>query len=204
MSRDAWVALLRQSVDQFNAYRAEHPNEDVTLVEADLSFASLPRANFERADLRRCRLEGCDLSGARFDEARMDHANLRGARLPGATLWRASLAGGILYGADLRDARLDEAKLARVDLCDADLRGATFRGAGSHRDRSALGEVRAQRARRRRPHRGADSDVDRFTSAQVHRSRIKVHRFTDSRITGSGHLVHLVQPCTCRLVTCDL
>jgi len=56
-SRDEWVALLRESVDRFNAYRASHPAEAVSLFEGDLSFTCLPNVNFDRADLRRCRLE---------------------------------------------------------------------------------------------------------------------------------------------------
>jgi len=99
MNPDAWLALLRQSVDAFNQYRASHPDEPVSLFEADLSYATLVQVNFEGADLRRCQMQGCDLSGARLDGARMNLANFRAAKLPGA-----SLKGVVLYSATFQGA----------------------------------------------------------------------------------------------------
>ena len=94
MNTEGWLALLRDSVEAFNQYRASHSDEPVDLFEADLSFSSLPQINFEGADLRRCRMEGCNLSGARLDGARMELANLRAATLAGASLRGVTVFSG--------------------------------------------------------------------------------------------------------------
>jgi len=132
MTTDDWTALLRESVLAFNEYRRVHPEQPVSLFEANLAWMDLENINFEGADLRRSLMEGCNLAGARFDRAQMDHANLRSARLKGASLRRVVFCDADLTGARFTGANLDEADLrwatyALDEMSDADLSSARIR-----------------------------------------------------------------------------
>ena len=129
MTTDDWTALLRESVPASTSTGGVHPEQPVSLFEANLAWMDLTNVNFEGADLRRSLMEGCNLAGARFDHAQMDHANLRSARLTGASLRAVTLTSGVFQGADLRGAALHDARLRRVIFCDANLTGAQFTGA---------------------------------------------------------------------------
>ncbi len=96
MAIDEQVALLKQGVRAWNAWRARQPEATV-----DLSHGAL----------RGLALDGADLSGA----------DLRDADLRGANLGNASLLGARLEGANLFKAIIDGA-----DLTEADLRGVRF------------------------------------------------------------------------------
>ena len=109
MASEEHLALLRQAVNAWNAWRRQHPYVVPTLREAGLSDARLHRANLAGADLL-----AADLRRAYLVEARLARADLRAARLGGA---------------DLRGAELHEADLGGADLTGADLRGADLRGA---------------------------------------------------------------------------
>src|SRR3954471_676514 len=76
MANEEHVALLKQGVDAWNAWRRENPN-----VSPDLS-----RANLAEADLSKEKLLRADLS-----EVNLLGVNLRGADLFRADLFRASL-----------------------------------------------------------------------------------------------------------------
>lgn len=112
------LAILKQGVDAWNAWRAQHPAIEPDLSEADLGEAHLttpvPAAvNFKQANLR----------GTVLMLANLRRADLSGAELRGSSFQRASLRGATLAGANL-----SHADLARADLIDADLRGATLTG----------------------------------------------------------------------------
>ena len=98
MANDEHVALLKQGVANWNAWRNENP--DI------------------RPDLRRAALR----------EEYLREANLRGADLRGAFLFRAYLRGVHLNGADLRGADLRFSTLVDTDLTDADLTGCHIYG----------------------------------------------------------------------------
>src|SRR5262245_10390514 len=103
MANDEHVALLKQGVDAWNAWRRYNPD-----IRPDLS-----EANLSGADLRRAHLYG---------------ANLTGADLSGADLSEAGLSGADLSGADLSKADLSEAPLVSADLTGADLTGCCIYG----------------------------------------------------------------------------
>jgi uncharacterized protein YjbI with pentapeptide repeats len=159
MANDEHVAMLKQGVDAWNAWRDENANTYPDFTEAVLFRArlggyyhlkaNLTRANLMRANLSLADLKGADLSeanlrgaylgGANLSEARLSKADLRGANLrearlvraelSGANLRRANLTGARLINADLSGANLRVADLAGANLSRADLSGADLSGA---------------------------------------------------------------------------
>jgi len=147
MANDDHVALLKQGVAAWNAWRLANYDVYPDLIEADFRGANLPYANLRgakllradlsganlrRADLRRADLNRADLSEANLlradlSEANLPYANLRGADLRGALLDEADLRG------DFRGANLIKARLSRADLRGADLSEANLRGAALFR-----------------------------------------------------------------------
>jgi len=109
MANDKHVALLKQGVHAWNAWRRENP-----LIRLDLSEADL---------------KGANLSGVNLSWADLFHANLGEASLAKADLGEADLREATLSGASLVEANLRLAKLFRVLLAEADLTGAKLGGA---------------------------------------------------------------------------
>jgi uncharacterized protein YjbI with pentapeptide repeats len=129
MASDEHVALLKQGVDAWNAWRAENPDiRRPDLVGADLNGANLTGADLKGADLDRADLRGAHL-GAHLSGAHLAGAQLRNANLKGADLRGADLAGADIRGADLKLARLGRANLAGARLDRADLVGVNLTGA---------------------------------------------------------------------------
>jgi uncharacterized protein YjbI with pentapeptide repeats len=126
MANDEHVALLKQGVAAWNAWRVENRN-----VRADLSQAPLAMVvgNLEGADLDGADLSGSDLNWTGLREAVLTLADLRGADLRGADLSKANLGAADLRGANLRGAHLVEADLRVADLSGAKLGRAHLGGA---------------------------------------------------------------------------
>jgi hypothetical protein len=66
MANEEHVALLKQGVAVWNAWRDENPNIFPNLSEADLSEADLSRANLSWANLVEANFTGADLTGCRI------------------------------------------------------------------------------------------------------------------------------------------
>jgi Pentapeptide repeats (8 copies) len=136
MAEQAQLAILRQGVQAWNAWRAERAALDIDLSGADLHGANLHVAKLSKADLRhanlnrshlsRANLIGADLSGAGLWRADLREAHLREAHLEEADVSGAWLSGADLSGASLRAANLSEADLSGADLTRADLRNASL------------------------------------------------------------------------------
>src|SRR5438552_2320390 len=88
MAKDELVALLKQGVAAWNAWRIENPN-----IRSDLSGADLSLANLTGADLRRADLRGADLEGVPLLRADLTGADLTGCRIYGVSAWNLKLAG---------------------------------------------------------------------------------------------------------------
>jgi hypothetical protein len=137
MANDEHVALLKQGVDAWNAWRKEnsgiHPDlSKANLIQANLSEANLSGANLNEADLGLAILIKADLSGAN-----LSGANLSGAILIGANLSRADLGSAIVIKADLGGTNLSGAILSGAILIGANfsyanLSGANLSGANLH------------------------------------------------------------------------
>jgi hypothetical protein len=120
MANPEHLRILKEGVDVWNKWRAEHLE-----IRPDLNEAYFNGANLSGADLSRAKLGGADLR-----RANLSGADLRGAGLsPGARLRSANLTGADLRGADLKGARLSGARLSRANLGTANLIGADLRGA---------------------------------------------------------------------------
>ena len=94
MANDEHVALLKQGVKAWNAWRRENPDIRPDLSNADLRGADLSGANLARANLREAFLFKANLGSADLVEANLrDHADLSGADLARANLREAFHAG---------------------------------------------------------------------------------------------------------------
>jgi uncharacterized protein YjbI with pentapeptide repeats len=113
MANSEQLAILRQGVVAWNAWRAKHGDVAAALSGANLREAHLEGANLGGANLEYSILYGANLGGA----------NLSGARLYAAYMTAADLSRANLYGVDLHDATLDWANLYGVDLSRANLSG---------------------------------------------------------------------------------
>jgi len=139
MANDEHVALLKQGVAAWNAWRAENPDIRPDLSEADFTGADLIGANLigadlvgaklSEADLSEGRVVRADLSGANLSRANLGEARLSGANLNGTDLTEAKLVDANLSMAHLTHANLVRAVLARVLLGSADLTGVNLTGA---------------------------------------------------------------------------
>ena len=134
MANSEHVDLLKQGVEQWNAWRQENPES-----RPDLSEAYLRRINLRRVDLSGVNLDGADLIDTNLEQANFCGANLRGADLSMANLVMANLSmanlsgaklnGADLVGSNLIGANLTDANLIGSDLNGADMIGANFKGA---------------------------------------------------------------------------
>jgi uncharacterized protein YjbI with pentapeptide repeats len=152
MADEEQLAVLRQGVDAWNAWRKRNPVIKpvlchVDLAGVDLSWgADLCRADLHKAELTRATLTGADLTQTDLSEANLSWAdlswgadlsgsNLTGAHIAKASLFKVNLTAANLTdvnltGADLTGANLTEANLIGADLSDANLTGANISHAG--------------------------------------------------------------------------
>jgi len=135
------LALIRRTVEEWNAWRDKNPDvrvnlfnanlrgaklEHVNLGNADLRNADLREVNFDRACLRRANLGQAALSDASLFQADLSETNLNGANLSFSRLEKADLRGANLSGADLGLARLRLATLGGANLSEAVLEETSF------------------------------------------------------------------------------
>jgi hypothetical protein len=137
MANDEHVAILKQAVAAWNAWRDENPHvvqpdlnganlRGANLGGANLSGANLIQANLVGANLYGANLIRADLNRANLSRAYLNGANLGGASLSGADLMQANLSGATLSGANLGGANLYGANLYDADLTNAVLRGSNL------------------------------------------------------------------------------
>jgi hypothetical protein len=133
MTNEELVALLRRSIEQWNAWRKNNPTihpdlSGTDLSNVDLSHADLSETNLSNADLSNTTLYATDLSitelsNAKLSNANLCYSNLIGANLSNADLSNADLTGTNFGGANLSGANLSGANLMFINLNEADLRG---------------------------------------------------------------------------------
>src|ERR1043166_9853383 len=85
--------ILQQDVEQWNKWRAEHPNVEPDLSGADLSGSDhLEGIDLHGADLRRANFDKTwHHNSAYIFESCLEGANLSHARLGGASFWSTKL-----------------------------------------------------------------------------------------------------------------
>jgi uncharacterized protein YjbI with pentapeptide repeats len=133
MANNEHVALLKQGVAAWNAWREKNPDIRPDLSDAtlgvNLSRANLSGTNLSKAVLVHANLGEADLSGAMLDWADLSGADLSGANLLSAQLMEANVSGANLSGAHLYWANLTGANLNAVVLFNAELNSAELIGA---------------------------------------------------------------------------
>lgn len=117
--------------EEWNTWRAENPNIEIDLSNAELQNinlkninlekADLKEINFKKADLNCANLERADLSSAHLNSAKLSYANLNFANLNSANLENSSLNSATLNSAKLYFAKLSHANLENAHLENADL-----------------------------------------------------------------------------------
>jgi uncharacterized protein YjbI with pentapeptide repeats len=129
MANEEHLAILRQGVDVWNAWRSENPDVTPDLWRANLSLTSLRGVNLSWANLGGANLGGANLGGANLSWAEMSGVNLGGADLREVNLGQANLGQAKLSQANLGQANLEQAKLSGTKLREANLREAKLSAA---------------------------------------------------------------------------
>lgn len=114
----------QENINEWNSYRADHPEIRIHLQNADLRETRLEGAKLSGADLEGARLEGADLFAADMRKADLRGANLEKANLWGATLCEVNFEGASLVSANLENADLRGANIEKANLWGANLEGA--------------------------------------------------------------------------------
>jgi uncharacterized protein YjbI with pentapeptide repeats len=111
MANDEHVAMLKQGVAAWNAWRDENRNVlHPKLYGADLPRANLTGANLTGADLTKANLNGADLTGANLTNAVLRWANLQMATLVNTILRDADLNGCHIHGISAWNLKLEGTK----------------------------------------------------------------------------------------------
>src|SRR5947209_12888098 len=106
MANQAHLDILKQGVEPWNRWRAQHPDIHPDLIgvdfsKADLRYVNLSEANLYQADFSKANLYEANLSEASLGYARLTYAILSYARLAKADLRRSSLVDTNLSHANL-------------------------------------------------------------------------------------------------------
>src|SRR4051794_40746646 len=129
MANEEHLAILKQGVEAWNAWRREHPQILPDLRGARLEGAKLWRPDLDGLNLSFACLDCAGLADAHLDIANLVNANLTCAKLDGARLLGANLDGAKLFLTHLDEADLSDARLEDVDLIGANLDGANLTAA---------------------------------------------------------------------------
>jgi len=139
MTNRDYLALIKQGVPAWNAWRAENPELEPNLTGAFLRRTNLAGVNFSRANLYSTNLRKCNLMDADLSQAHMGGADLSGANLHHANLRGAHLNGVNLNRVDLSRATLSYARMGQTVLGDVDLSGVRGLNSVRHDNPSSIG-----------------------------------------------------------------
>jgi len=139
MTNRDYLALIKQGVPAWNAWRAENPELEPNLTGAFLRRTNLAGVNFSRANLYSTNLRKCNLTDADLSQAHMGGADLSGANLHHANLRGAHLNGVNLNRVDLSRATLSYARMGQTVLGDVDLSGVRGLNSVRHDNPSSIG-----------------------------------------------------------------
>lgn len=124
MANEEQLAILKQGVKVWNAWRQQLPDKSV-----DLANAKLDGLNLKGVDFYRANLDGASLIETNLIRANLVHADLYQANLRRASLNEANLQNADLRGASFVQAQLNGASLRGVFVIDTDFSDAILLGA---------------------------------------------------------------------------
>jgi len=120
------LTLLKNSIQEFNKWRADNWNIKPDLSGADLRGMNLFQANLTDTNLSSADLSDAILVSAEARSADFDHTNLTGAQCQGVNFSLSNLTRASFAGANLTGSSLQNCCLLEVDFSGADCTGALF------------------------------------------------------------------------------
>ena len=119
MANPEHLAILKQGVEVWNAWRDKNPGIEPSLRKANLVGKDLQNANFNDTNLRRANLRKTNLSGASFRRA-----DLRRAKLTESIIRNADLTSAILIDTDFERAVIMDCLVYGISAWNINLTGA--------------------------------------------------------------------------------
>jgi len=129
MANPEHIAILKQGVEAWNAWREENPDITPDLERITLYGWNLRGANLSRTELTYAMLHRCFLERANLEEAEIHNADLSATDFTEATLVKANLCESILGAQDVEHARGGGHGYGRASFYKANLTGAHLCGA---------------------------------------------------------------------------
>ncbi|MCE1248443.1 MAG: pentapeptide repeat-containing protein [Firmicutes bacterium] len=160
------LALLKQSIQEFNKWRADNWNIKPDLSGADLRGMNLFQANLTDTNLSSADLSDAILVSAEARSADFDHTNLAGAQCQGVNFSLSNMTRASFHGANLTGTSLQNCCLVEVDFTEADCTGALFNN--SNLQNSTFYDAKVK---------GAN-----FDGTNVHEANIYAEQFRDANI----------------------
>lgn len=111
MANEEHLKLIKQEIDDWNAWREENPEIHPDLSQADLRGAKLQKINLNNSNLKECKLQFSNLTGASLEEANLTKAKLQEACLQSTHMKNCNLSGAGMLESNLQYADLENANL---------------------------------------------------------------------------------------------
>ncbi len=129
MANGEQLAILKESIETWNQWRAENPDIEIDLSEVDFNKIDLKEANLRGANLSHTKLGGAYIARTNFIGANLREASLNNLLSIGADFSHANLCESKAYAAYLRESSFKDADLNRADFGEAALIEANLSGA---------------------------------------------------------------------------
>jgi tetratricopeptide (TPR) repeat protein len=160
------LALLKKSIQEFNAWRAENWNIKPDLSGADLRGMNLFQANLTDTNLASADLSDAILVSAEARSADFDHTNMSGSQCQGVNFSLSNMTRASFHGANLTGSSLQNCCLVEVDFTNSDCTGALFNN--SNMQNSTFYDAKVK---------GAN-----FDGTNIHEANIYAEQFRDANI----------------------
>lgn len=118
--------ILKQSVEEYNKWRAENWNIKPDFSGANMHGMKLFKANLSNANLTDVDLSGAGMISIEAYSADFTDSDLSGTQLQGASFFNTNLTGVDLRGANLMGAEIKNCNLTEADLSDSNCMGTKF------------------------------------------------------------------------------
>lgn len=198
MADSEQLALLRDSIPDWNQWRKNNPTVEpdlsrselsgLDLQKADLSGANLQQVNFSGANLHRADLSRSDLILATLIQVDLSSADLNCCRASEAEFVKSCLVGtnlteAYLYGTDFSNCNLMHANLRRVHLHSASLKNTILVGADISEAYLAQADFSASRLN------SANLERANLTEAKLNACKLEKVNLTEASLSRTQALI---------------